>query len=376
MRKEAKGFKFIRAHAGFREYVLLKNGLRVLLSEMHDAPVVGLMVTYHVGSRNEVAGTTGATHMLEHLLFEDTKRYKKERVSALIEGKGALWNATTWFDRTNYFEVFPRDVFADALAVEAARMQDSLFNEQDRETEMTIVRNEFERGENDPMEALDKALWNTAFFSHPYRNPTIGYRCDIEAMRAADLRAFYHTFYHPNNATLTIIGDVAPLEALAAARKEFGRIPRSSHDIPAVRTTEVPQEGERRVVVSRKAGHPILGVGQKIPHALHPDIPALLVLADILAEGKGSRLGKALLSSGKASDIISMPMLLRDPSLACFYVHLTPGVSHEKAETVIARECKKLWTRGVTARELSAAKARTKTGEYSARTDIWPCFPK
>ena len=170
--------------------MLLKNGLRVLLSEMHDAPVVGLMVTYHVGSRNEVAGTTGATHMLEHLLFEDTKRYKKERVSALIEGKGALWNATTWFDRTNYFEVFPRDVFADALAVEAARMQDSLFSEQDRETEMTIVRNEFERGENDPMEALDKALWNTAFFSHPYRNPTIGYRCDIEAMRAADLRAF------------------------------------------------------------------------------------------------------------------------------------------------------------------------------------------
>ncbi|MEK7152194.1 MAG: insulinase family protein, partial [Patescibacteria group bacterium] len=153
-----EGYTYIRSAGGIDEYTLNSNGLRVLLKEDHFAPVATVMVTYHVGSRNEALGHTGATHLLEHLMFKGSKKYNKKnkkQIWNLLQTKGARLNATTWLDRTNYFETVPVQYVETAIAFEADRMRNAFIKEEDRQLEMTVVRNEFERGENNPIEAVD-----------------------------------------------------------------------------------------------------------------------------------------------------------------------------------------------------------------------------
>ena len=218
-----KQLKKIQTKYGVTEY-RLANGLRVLYKEEKAAPVVAVCVTFHVGSRNEAAGHTGSTHILEHLLFKDSKNFNKANGKAItghLDWLGASVNATTWLDRTNYFEFLPDTALEEALALEADRMRDSLFNDDDLASEMTVVRNEYEQGRNNPFELLDEEIMYKTFTKHPYRIPTIGTKEDIEHSTAAKLREFYDTYYWPNNATLSVMGNVPWKEVEKLVLKYF-----------------------------------------------------------------------------------------------------------------------------------------------------------
>jgi zinc protease len=368
------GVTFVQSLGGITEYTLKSNGLRILLVPDNSVPVAGCMVTYHVGSRNEATGYTGATHLLEHLLFKGSKKFNKKNknsVDILLEKHGALLNATTWFDRTNYYEIVPEDALSLAIEIEADRMRTALFSKQDKEDEMPIVRNEFERGENLPMEALDKAVWQAAYVAHPYHHSTIGWRSDIENVSIERLRKFYDDFYHPDNATVTIAGSFDEKKVLNQIKKFFGAHPRSPKEYPKVYTTEPTQEGERRAVVHR-SGVDMICVAHKTPEALHADIPALLILGTILHDDKTSRLHKAFIDSAKGTDVQLMCFQLLDPGLFQTFITLSPKTTHLEAELLLKKEYDHISKKGITEKELAKAKrsirvslAARKDGLYS-----------
>lgn len=359
--KQIKGYKFIKSEHGADEYRLISNGLRVLLKEIHFAPVVTLNVTYHVGSRNEALGNTGATHFLEHLLFKGTKKYPGKKLTYLLEGKGARVNATTWLDRTNYYETIPVEILPQSIDIEADRMRNAAFTERDKKMEMTVVRNEFERGENDPMEILDKNIWATAYQVHSYHHSTIGWREDVENVSAEKLREFYNIFYWPNNATVTIVGDIDKNKTLEMVRNKFGKIPHSPHPIPEMKIKEPKQEGPRKITIKRKGETNIVGLAHKSPEGLHKDTHAIQILSEILAGGKSSRLHKALVDKGMASEISIFNYPLRDESLFIAYAYLIHETPHEKAEKAVIEEYEKIKKLGVSEKELIKAKERLKT---------------
>jgi zinc protease len=218
---KSSAWKHVEDAHGVSSYILKKNGLKVLVRPMRELPVVGTMITYHVGSRHELPGHTGATHILEHLMFKGTKKYDQKKGNGiwnLLEKKGSQGNATTWCDRTNYYWVSPLPLVRDALFIEADRMRNILLRPKDLESEMTVVRNEYESGENDPQHRLGKHAWYQAFTLHPYRIPTIGTREDIEGITTLKLRRFYDAFYWPNNATVSVVGDIEIGDALELVR--------------------------------------------------------------------------------------------------------------------------------------------------------------
>src|SRR5580700_9223405 len=219
------GFSYVKSLAGIDEYTQDANGLQVLVKADHSAPVVTFQVTYHVGSRNEVTGTTGATHLLEHLMFKGSEGFNDpagNNIKQYLEAVGAGFNATTSFDRTNYFATIGRDSLEGYIAIEADRMRHLWLHEADRQSEMTVVRNEYERGKNDPDNVLMEEVTEAAYVALPYHHPTIGWKSDIEHVPIEKLREFYDTFYWPNNATVTVIGDVQTAAALGLVRKYYG----------------------------------------------------------------------------------------------------------------------------------------------------------
>jgi len=354
----ASGFSKIKTLNGISEYRLDQNGLTVLLLEDHSAPVTTFMVTYQVGSRNEVTGTTGATHLLEHLMFKGTEKYNKQNgqhIDNLLGNIGARLNASTWNDRTNYFEIIPKDYLELAIDIEANRMRNLRLRPGDKDAEMTVVRNEFERGENDPSEALDKVIWATAFEAHPYHHSTIGWRSDIENVPVPKLRAFYNTFYWPNNATVTIIGDFDPDMALQLVKKYYGTIPSSPKPIPQLYTTEPKQEGPRRVIVRRPGQLGVVGIGWKVPAGLDNDTYALSILDKILTQGKTSRFYKALIDANKAVNVYNFYMPFHDPGMFIPYAFLAPGVTHEEVEKIILKEIEEIKEKGVSKEEVQRA---------------------
>ncbi|MBN1301207.1 MAG: insulinase family protein [Melioribacteraceae bacterium] len=353
-----EGFTKVKELGGITEYTLDSNGLTVLLMENHSAPVITFMVTYRVGSRNEVTGNTGSTHLLEHLMFKGTEKYNKANgghIDATLGNIGARLNATTWLDRTNYYETIPSDYLELAVDIESDRMRNLLLRKEDKDSEMTVVRNEYERGENSPFSALNKEIWAAAFQAHPYHHSTIGWKSDIENVPMEDLRDFYNTFYWPNNATVTVIGDFKTNEALSLIKKYYGQITRSPHEIPEVYTVEPEQQGERRVSVKRAGQVGVVGIGHKKPGASHADTYPLEVLSRILSDGKTSRFYKALVDQGKAVDIFNFNFPFKDPNLFVSYAFLTPGATHEEAEQIILDVFEKIKSEGVTADEVNRA---------------------
>ncbi len=358
--RPGKTFEFIKEKSGFREWRLVSNGLRLLLLENRVTPVVTFAVVYHVGSRNEAVGYTGATHLLEHLMFKGTPQYNREKgtaVAAVLEAMGARFNATTWFDRTNYYETIPSDRLEDAVRIEASRMRGALLRDADRQPEMTVVRNEFERGENSPFQVLYKLTFATAFREHPYHHPTIGWRSDIESVSTERLKEFYDVFYHPNNATALVIGDFDEREALATIARHFGAIPPSSRPIPTVYTTEPPQEGERRFVVRRVGQVAWTALSWRSVEARHPDTPALALLGNLLGGGVTSRLYQALVEKSLALSVTVVPWQLRDPALFSVFAPVRPGVEVATVEAAIREEAARVVRDGVS--ESEAEKART-----------------
>jgi zinc protease len=252
-----EGVEHIQTLDGIEEYKLSDNGLRILLMPNEGLPVATVMVTYEVGSRNEVTGTTGATHILEHMMFKGTQRYNSSDgtdgpdYSTQMERIGARSNATTYFDRTNYYATLPREYVPLAIELEADRMRNLRILEEDLASEMTVVRNEYERGENNPVRTLIKEIYATAFVAQPYGHPTIGWHSDIENTSTEKLRAFYNTFYWPENAVLTVIGGFDREATLAAVKQYYGAVPNAPHPIPVVETIEPKQLGPRRLIIER-----------------------------------------------------------------------------------------------------------------------------
>lgn len=367
------GIAFVKEMGGISEYLLKSNGLRILLAPDHSAPVAGCMVTYHVGSRNEATGYTGATHLLEHLMFKGSEKFNPEKggsMDVLMEGEGAIVNATTWYDRTNYYEVVPKNALPLAIEIEADRMRTARIEESDRQSEMPVVRNEFERGENLPTEALEKELWSAAFIAHPYHHSTIGWRSDIEKVSIERLKAFYDEFYWPNNATVTIAGDFEESAVLKLIKKHFGVHPKAPNAFPEMYTEEPQQQGQRRVTVKR-SGVDMVGVVYKTPEALHADIPAIAVLGSILSEDKSSRLYRALVDTSLATDVAVYVGQFKDPSLFEILVSMTPGKSHAKVEAAVIAELQKVITSGVTAKEVASAKQAIRSHTASQRDGMY-----
>ncbi len=362
----APGFKYVRTVGTISEYKLESNGLTVLLMPEHSAPVVAFMVTYGVGSRNEVTGTTGATHLLEHLMFKGSDAFndaKGNSIKQYLETVGGSFNASTSYDRTNYYAVVGREFLEGYVAIEADRMRNLWLHEADREREMTVVRNEFEQGENDPFSSLEKEMWAMAFMAHPYHHPVIGWRSDIENVPIGKLRAFYDTFYWPDNATVSVIGDFDPAEVLALVKKHYGSYSRAPQPIPKVYTTEPDQIGPRRVTVRRVGEVGMVGIAYKSPAATDPDYPALDVLGTILGNGKTSRFYKALTDKNLTLNVGGGPYALHDPSLFEVYAVLAPGVEHADVERVLLEEIERVKKEGVTDAEVAMA-----LGKYNAST--------
>lgn len=360
----------IRTVYGISEY-RLGNGLRVLFKRHTGAPVVAVCITYHVGSRNEAPGHTGATHILEHLMFKDAKRHNEKNGKSIkdyLEWFGASINATTWVDRTNYFELLPKKRLAEALALEADRMRDALFNTNDLASEMTVVRNEYERSRNNPFELLDEEVTARAFTVHPYRIPTIGTKEDIEGATVEKLREFYDTYYWPNNATLAIIGDVSWKEAGVLVEKYFGKIPSSRETIPGMDIIEPVQKEARHVEIRKPLGLQIVEVGYKVPAATHPDHAAIQLAGGILAGGFGSRLRRAVVDSGLAADISLSCFSWHDPSLLTITAHVADHADPKRVLSVIRREVARMTKEAPRAAELARARERM-LSEYAVEMD-------
>ncbi len=354
------GIKFVRESGGISEYLLESNGLKILLAENHNSPVVTVMPLYRVGSRNEAVGHTGATHILEHMMFKGVRDGRTGEVYNFpdrFRKYGGEWNATTWFDRTNYFETVPARHLELCIATEADRMRNLEIKEEERATEMTVVRSELEIGENDPNRVLLQKLYAHAFVEHPYHHPTIGWTSDVEAISVERLKEFYDVYYHPNNTTLLLIGDFDPAQALALVQKYYVVHPASAKPIPPVVTVEPKQEGERRFDIVREGDSPRVAVGFHVPQATHADTYAVAAVSAILGGGrKTSRLYRALVDTKLASSAFTWHFEQRDPGM--FMVFATPadGVSHETVEAAIYAELDKLAKSGVEVDELKRAK--------------------
>ena len=384
-----QGVEFIVREGVIAEY-RLANGLKVLLVENRVAPVVTVMVLYRVGSRNEAVGYTGATHILEHMLFKGTPTFNKNQntqIAASLQRIGADFNATTWYDRTNYFETVPSDQLEFAIKLEADRMRHSFIADEDRQSEMTVVRNELERGQNDPGGVLDEAVYATAFREHPYHHPTIGWRSDVEGVPTARLKEFYDTFYHPNNATVILVGDFADATALTLLTQYFGAHPATTGAIPEVYTEEPPQEGERRLVVRRAGELALVQMAWRTPAALGQnnlldnaqlaarartapadnDIYPLALLAQILTNGVTSRLYQALVEKQLAVGVGANCDEHRDPGLFSIVATVAPGVVPATVEQAISDELARLAQDGASAAETAQAQRQILAMEAFSR---------
>jgi len=335
---------------GIDEYEYQPNGLKLLLVQDNSAPVVTVQVVYEVGSKHEVPGNTGSTHLLEHLNFKGTPTFNKKKGNAIftvLQGIGAQMNATTWNDRTNYYETIPSDHLELALHIEADRMRNSLLLKEDKEAEMTVVRNEFERGENSPGSLLGKEIWASAYKAHPYHHSTIGWRSDIENMPIEVLRDFYDTYYWPNNAYLTIIGDFEKNNLFDLVDKYFGEISKAPHSIPQPYTQEPEQLGPRTVVVKKPGQQSMINMAYKIPGKLHKDYPSLVVLGQIMGSGPSSYINKEFVDSGQALYGSAKPSSFRDAGLFMVSLGFNPSKDHDSLKTKMLTLIDKIKTEDV-----------------------------
>jgi zinc protease len=321
--------------------VQLDNGLTVLVQEVHTAPLVSVWSWYGVGSRDEGIGLTGASHWVEHMNFKGTVNIPREDMKGIVERFGGMWNGYTWIDQTTYLETASRDALDQMLFIEAERMNYSLFDPEECESERTVVISELQGGDNDPEQVLDTELTATAFRAHTYRHPTIGWLHDLQAMTRDDLYAHYRRFYVPCNATLVVVGDVESEEVLRQVERSFGRIPAGVAPT-RLRIAEPPQLGERRVRVEREGTTPYLKFGYHAPAATNADFFPMLVLDAILTGAKGvnlwssfrvappqrkSRLYTALFERGLASQVNGALLATADPFLYTLSFTPNEGVS-------------------------------------------------
>lgn len=319
---------------GVSEY-RLDNGLKVLIAPDPSRPTITVNMTYLVGSRHEGYGETGMAHLLEHLLFKGTPGHPD--IPQALSRRGMRPNGLTSHDRTQYFETFPasEENLAWALGMEADRMVNSFVADGDLRSEMTVVRNEMESGENNPASVLRQKVLASAYQWHGYGRSVIGARSDVENVRIANLQAFYRTYYQPDNAVLTVAGRIDSERTLGLIEKTFGVIARPSRSLPQLHTVEPPQEGERSVRLERRGENRILQVAYHVPPGAHPDSVALDVFMSIMARTPGGRLHKSLVNSGLATGTGAWGADLFDPGYAFYSVQMRRQDSPEAARRVL-----------------------------------------
>ncbi len=302
---------------GVTEY-RLDNGLKVLLVPDSSVDSVMVHITYLVGSRHEGYGEKGMAHLLEHMLFKGTPG--NPRLKEEFSKRGVRFNGSTSHDRTNYYETLAatKENLDWALGVEADRMLNAYVRKADLDSEMTVVRNEFESGENNPGSILRQRMMQMAFGWHNYGNSVIGARSDIENVPIERLQAFYRTYYQPDNAVLVIGGKFDEQEALALVAKHFEPLPRPARKLPGLYTAEPTQDGERSVVLRRAGDTQMVGTLYRIPSGGHEDYPAVDVLVHLLATQPTGRLHRALVQKGLASTIWGGESALHDPGVMFF----------------------------------------------------------
>ncbi len=354
---------------GICEYTL-GNGLRVLLFPDASRPTVTLNLVYGVGSLQENYGETGMAHLLEHLLFKGTPSHRD--IPGEMKKRGIGYNAQTSLDRTNYHASFPAnpDTLDWLLGLEADRMVHSDLAQRDLDSEMTVVRNEMENGENSPVGALVERVRSTAYLWHHYGNSTIGARSDVEGVPIERLRAFYRDWYRPDNATLVIAGRIEPAATLAAVARHFAPVARPSAPMRAFYTVEPTQDGEREVTVRRSGDLRLAMAAYHLPAATHADAPALGVLEEILGHVPGGRLHKALVEPGLAASIGAGSEQRRDPGLLTALAVLPKDADPGKAEQALLQQLEQIARQPVTAAEVEAAKQRLRNGFELAYTNV------
>jgi len=337
----------------------LENGLRVLVQDDPRNPIVAVQVFYRVGSRNERPGATGLAHFLEHMMFKGTPTYGRGQVARLIEENGGRDNAYTTKDLTSYYTNIAADKLDLVLRIEADRMRHLLLDAAEIDSERKVVMEERRmRSEDDPDGLVYEAMSSLAFVAHPYRWPIIGWMSDIARINRAELRAFYDTYYLPNNAIVVIAGDVRAPAALAMVRRHFAGVRRGPAP-PPVTAVEPPAIDERRLVVRREQAQlPVVNIAWHVPNHTSPDAPALELLSTLLSSGRASRLYQKLVYEkrmvlGAGGDYSYFSL---DPSLFWFYAAPLPGQAPEAVEQALLAEIERLKQEVVPEEELARAR--------------------
>jgi zinc protease len=350
----------------------LGNGLRVLLLEDHRSPVVAFQVWYRVGSRNEARGRTGLAHFLEHMMFKGTPAHGPRQFSRLVERNGGRDNAFTSQDVTAYYVDIAADRLPLVIDLEADRMQHLLLEPGDVASEREVVLEERRmRTDDDPGGFLSEQVTALAFTAHPYGQPVIGWAEDVARITPEAMRAFYGTYYVPNNALVVAVGDFRAMEVLARITQRFGGIPRGP-DPPPVLAVEPPQGGARRVVVKRQAELPIVYLAYHVPSGIEGDAAALEVLSTVLSGGRASRLYRGLVSEGQialdAGGDYTAFML--DPYLFWFWATPLPGQKPETVEAALLAQMERLRADPVQDEELQRAKNQIEADLVFARDSV------
>jgi len=346
---------------GITEYDLA-NGLRVLLFPDSSKPTITVNITYLVGSRNEGYGETGMAHLLEHMMFKGTPHHRN--IPQELTEHGAQPNGTTWFDRTNYFETFAATDtnLVWALDLEADRMVNSYVAKHDLESEMTVVRNEYEAGENDPFGVLMDRTLSTAYLWHNYGKATIGARSDIELVPIERLQSFYHRYYEPDNAVLVVAGKFDPVHTLQLVNARFASTPRPDRGDSSVLkiyptyTAEPTQDGERSVTLRRVGDVQVVAAAYHVPAGSDSDYAAVDVLSEVLGSAPSGRLYKALVDTKKAADVGALAFQLREPGVLYLYARVRQGDSLDSARAALERTVDSVLVTVPTAEEVERGK--------------------
>jgi zinc protease len=347
----------------------IDNGLRIIVQEVHTAPLVSVWCWYRVGSGDETPGRTGISHWVEHMNFKGTTNISREQMKGIVERFGGMWNGYTWVDQTTYLETAVRDALDQMLFLEAERMTNGLYEPDECESERTVIISELQGGENDPEQLLDTEVTATAFRAHTYRHPTIGWLEDLRATTRDDLYAHYRRYYVPNNARLVVVGDVDADDVIRLAERYFGPIrPGAPYRRPAV--IEPPQLGERRVVLEREGTTAYLKFAYHAPAATDRDFFPMLVLDAILTGAKGlnlwtsfrgappqrrARLYTALVERGLASLVSGAILPTCEPFLYTISLTAMKGIGLAELEGAAAEAIELVRTRGVDASEVTRA---------------------
>jgi zinc protease len=348
----------------------LDNGLKVVVQEIHTAPLASVWCWYRVGSKDEAPGLTGASHWVEHMNFNGTTNIPRERMKGIVEQFGGAWNGYTWIDQTTYFETVSSVALDEMLFLEAERLASCTYEPAEVEAERTVIISELQGSENDPDQLLEIEVTAAAFRAHPYRHPTIGWRGDLETMTRDDLYGHYRRYYRPNNASLVIVGDVDTDEAVRLVERRFGAL-EAGPDPKRARTAEPAQLGERRVKIEKEGTTAYLKSAWHAPAVVEADFVPMLVLDAILTGAKGlniwcsfrgaapqrkARLYRALVETGLASSVSGAMLPTEHPFLYGISATANEGVPLADVEGALAVEIDRVGRNGVTPEEVERAK--------------------